>query len=529
MSSTDAKTELELPDDVEALKAQIAHLGAELAARDEAIAALNEQLRLLLARRFGASSERVADGQLGLFNEAEELVGEDADEAPDEDRESVAVTGHTRRRRGKRAPLPEHLPRIDVVHELPEAERVCPHDGATLESFGEECSEQLDVEPARFQVLRHRRLKYRCPCCAEHLRTAPMTPQPIPKSQASPGLLAFIATSKYVDGVPLYRLAKQFERIGVSIPRQTQGRWMVQSGGVVQPVINLLRERMLEGSYIHCDETTVQVLDEPGKSAESKSYMWVQASGTGEQPVVLFDYDPSRGGEVPRRVLDGFRGYLQTDAYSGYNDVARDSGVTRVLCLAHARRYFVDGLKAQGINPNKLPAKPPDKARRLLIALSHIRHIYTIERRIRGCPPEERYAVRQRDTWPVLERLHKWATATRPKVAPKTALGKALAYLLENWEGLIRFLDDGRLEVDNNRAENAIRPFTLGRRAWLFSATVEGAKASANLFSLVETESIAQYKALPNQSLSEHNEDYVKSQVYSCPVTYNRPILASKN
>jgi transposase len=165
----------------------------------------------------------------------------------------------------------------------------------------------------------------------------------------------------------------------------------------------------------------------------------------------------------------------------------RENAITRVLCLAHARRYFVDGLKAQGINPNKLPAKPPDKARRLLRALSHIQNIYAIERRIRGCPPEERYEIRQRETRPVLERFHQWAKATHPKVAPKTPLGKALAYLLEHWQGLNRFLDDGRLEVDNNRAENAIRPFTLGRRAWLFSATVEGAKASANLYSIVET------------------------------------------
>jgi transposase len=493
MSTVKTSRELKLSDDVESLKAHIAHLGAQLAvrdtelsARDEAIASLREQIRLMLARRFGASSERVADGQLGLFNEAEELSAASDESAHETDGEhDVEIAAHTRR--GKRSPLPEHLPRIDIVHELPEAQRVCPHDGTVLEPFSEETSEQLDVEPARFRVLRHRRVKYRCPCCAEHLRTAPMTPQPIPKSQASPGLLAFIATSKYVDGMPLYRLAKQFERSGVSVPRQTQGRWMVQSGDVVQPLINLLRERMLEGSYIHCDETTVQVLDEPGKSAQSKSYMWVQASGTGEQPVVLFDYDPTRSGEVPKRLFEEFRGYLQTDAYAGYNDVVRDGNITRVLCLAHARRYFVDGLKAQGINPNKLPAKPPDKARRLLTALGYIRHIYAIERRIRECAPNERHDVRQRESRPVLQRLHTWAAATHPRVAPKTPLGKALGYLLDHWDGLIRFLDDGRLEVDNNRAENAIRPFTLGRKAWLFSATVEGAKASANLYSLVES------------------------------------------
>ena len=207
-----------------------------------------------------------------------------------------------------------------------------------------------------------------------------------------------------------------------------------------------------DGGYVHCDETTVQVLEEPGKSVQSKSYMWVQVSGTGEEPVVLFDYDPSRSAQVPKRLLDGFSGYLQTDAYSGYNEVVRDNDITRVLCLAHARRHFVDGLKAQGINPDKLPAKPPDKARRLLTALSYLRTIYTIERRIRGRPPDERYAVRQREIRPVLDRLHQWAKTARPKVAPKAPLGKALAYLLEHWEGLIRFLDDGRLEVDNNRA-----------------------------------------------------------------------------
>ena len=270
-------SELPLADDIEVLKAHIEHLGSELAARDEAIAtrdtaiaSLQEQVRLLLARRFGASSERVADGQLGLFNEVEELA-EGSDAETSEDAQSTEVAGHRRRRRGKRAPLPEHLPRIDVVHELAEGERVCPHDGAALEAFGEETSEQLDVEPMRLRVLRHRRVKYRCPCCEGHLRTAPMTPQPIPKSAASPGLLAFITTSKYVDGLPLYRLSKQFARIAVDIPRQSMARWMVQSGDVLQPIVNLLRERMLDGDYIHCDETTVQVLEEPGKSAQSKS------------------------------------------------------------------------------------------------------------------------------------------------------------------------------------------------------------------------------------------------------------------
>ena len=208
--------DFELPDDVEALKAIVAQVVAEkeaaIASRDATITALQEQVQLLLARRFAASSERVADGQLGLFNEAEELDADTAPQAGEDKDAPVAVVGHSRRRRGKRAPIPEHLPRVEVLHELPEDERVCPHDGAVVEAFGEETSEQLDVVPAKIQVLRHRRVKYRCPCCEGRLLTAAMPPQPTPKSQASPGLLAFVATSKYVDGLPLYRLSKQFER-----------------------------------------------------------------------------------------------------------------------------------------------------------------------------------------------------------------------------------------------------------------------------------------------------------------------------
>jgi transposase len=429
----------------------------------------------------------VAEGQLGLFNEAEALAEEawEADtaaEAPD----TVEVPAHTRRR-GKRAPLPEHLPRVDIVHELPEAERVCPHDGGVLERFAEELTEQLDIIPAKVQVLRHRRAKYRCACCGEHLVTAPLPTQPVPKSQASPGLLAYVATSKYVDALPLYRQAKSFTRIGLDLPRQTLARWMLACGELVWPLINLYRDALLALPYVHADETTVQVLKEPGRSATSKSYLWCQASGIAERPIVLFDYDPSRASTVPQRLLAGFAGYLHTDGYEGYNALVRENAITQLYCFAHARRYFVDGLKGLGLNPAKLPPKPPDKARRLLRGLEFIGTLYAIERRIRDKPPDARYAIRQRESVAVLERLREWVNATLPRVPPGTALGKALGYLDNHWDGLVRFLEDGRLEIDNNRAENAIRPFVVGRRNWLFSDTPGGATASANLYSLVET------------------------------------------
>ena len=256
----------EWSDDVAALNALVQRQAETLAAhetqlleRNAQIESLNERIRRLLAQRFGASSEQVPDGQLGLFNEAEHEATPEPEGQQDA---GVEVPAHRRRRAG-RARLPEHLVREDIIHALSEAERVCPHDATVLEPFGEECSEQLDIVPAKIRVLRHRRVKYRCPCCGRHVRTAPMTPQPIPKSQASPGLLAYVAVSKYADALPLYRQTKQFERIGVELSRGTLASWMVRAGTLIQPLINLLRDRLLEGDYIQADETTQRTRAKP--------------------------------------------------------------------------------------------------------------------------------------------------------------------------------------------------------------------------------------------------------------------------
>jgi len=480
-----------LPDDVETLQAVIAHERAThdeaLSARDAEIERLRSQLRLLLAQRFGAKSERVEgdSAQLGLFDEAEADARED-DAADDETGTVTTVVGHTRAR-GHRRPLPAHLPREEVVHDVAEADKRCPHDGTPLEVMGEETSEQLDIVPASIRVLHHRRLKYACPCCRQHVVTAPLPAQPIPKSQASAGLLASIASAKYVDAQPLYRQSTQFERIGFDASRQTLARWMVQCGELVQPLVNLLRDRLLASAYVRMDETTVQVLKEPGKAAQSTSYLWVQQSGERDLPVMLYDYAPSRAGAVPLALLGDFSGYLQTDGYAGYHAVVAANGITPVYCFAHARRYFVEALKVLGLNPNTLPPKPPDKARRPLKALGFIRHLYAIEHRLREAPPDVRLAARQADSVPVLHDLRAWLTATLPKVVPGSPLGRALAYLERHWHGLVRYCDDGRLEIDNNRCENALRPFVVGRKNWLFSDTVAGARSSANLYSLIET------------------------------------------
>lgn len=246
---------------------------------------------------------------------------------------------------------------------------------------------------------------------------------------------------------------------------------MIKSGMLIQPLINLMRDQLLEYDIIQMDETPVQVLKEPDKQAQSKSYIWLQRGGPPARPVVLYDYDPGRSARVPKRLLEGFRGYLQTDGYDGYNAVVAANGLVHVGCMAHARRRFSDAVKAQGRN------KKRGKAHR---GLSLIRKLYRIERQARKLTAQERYVRRQKHSKPILD-------DALPQVAPSSATGKALSYLHNEWDHLTRYLDDGRLEIDNNGAENAIRPFVLGRKNWLFSASVKGVKASANLYSLIET------------------------------------------
>ena len=295
---------------IESLADQNTQLLAEVARIKAQVFILKEQLNLALAQRYAARSEKRSPDQIRLFNEAEVDVSAD-DVVADDASASVVIAEHTRQKRGRK-PLPGSLPRLDVIHELPEAERYCDHDGAALVAIGEVISEQLDIVPATIRVLRHIRVQYACRC-GQCIKTAPLPAQPIPKSMASPGLLAHITVSKYQDALPLYRQEQILTRIGVDIPRATLANWMIQAGILIQPLINLLRDRLLAYDIIQMDETTVQVLNEPGRRAQSTSYLWVQRGGPPERPVLLYDYDPSRGGGVPQRLLEGFTGTLQTD------------------------------------------------------------------------------------------------------------------------------------------------------------------------------------------------------------------------
>jgi len=480
-----------LPDDVAELKSlltdqlalneQQSAVNKQLASENQQykhqVLTLQEQLNLAIARRYAASSEKIPAEQLRLFDEAELDIEVYQAESEDEE-DSVYVPEHKRRKRGRKK-LPDSLPRVDVVHELTEADRICPHDGAILAEIGEEVSEQLDIIPAKIQVLRHIRKKYACQC-GQCIKTAALPAQAIPKSLASPGLLAHVAVSKYQDALPLYRQETILCRIGVDLSRATLANWMIKTGNLVQPIINLLRDRLLEYDVLQMDETTVQVLKEPGKTAKSKSYMWVQKGGPPGKPVVLFDYDPGRGAAVPMRLLEGFKGYLQTDGYKGYNKVVKNNKLTGVGCMAHARRKFSDAVKAQGRN------KKRGKAHRGLIL---IQKLYRVEQKARKLKltPEKRDALRQKQAKPLLDDIREWLDESLPQVPPSSKTGLALSYLNNEWDKLIAYLQDGRLEIDNNGAENAIRPFVVGRKNFLFSASVKGVKASANLYSLIET------------------------------------------
>jgi transposase len=309
---------------------------------------------------------------------------------------------------------------------------------------------------------------------------------PIPKSLATPSLLAHVATSKYVDGLPLYRQEKIFARLGVDLSRGTLASWMVKMGELVEALVERIRGEIRSGSFVQADETPFQVLKEPGKSPQSQSYLWVLRGGVREHPLVYYEYDPSRSAEVPKRLLRGFQGFLQTDGYEGYTALGAEPGIVHVGCWAHTRRKFDEALRGQGKSKKK-GSRRTAKESRARQALSQIQALYRIERELKEASAEERHAARQARSKPLLEKLRLWLDASIDSVPPQSLTGKALHYMDGQWPKLVRVLDDGRIPLDTNLVENAIRPFVLGRKNWLFADTVAGARASANLYSLIET------------------------------------------
>ena len=471
-----------LPDAPDALKEIVIELHAKMDRYDQETGILREQIRLLRAQLYGRKSEKAipTDGPqpLPLFDMPEP---EGLEKEPEEE---IHVPGHTRKKRGRK-PLPENLPRVEKVHDINEEDKVC-SCGCKLKRIGEETSEQLDIVPAKIQVIRHIRPKYACPACegveddGPTVKVASVPPQIIPKSIVSPGLLAHILTGKFIDHLPFYRQEKQLIRLGVDVSRTSMCRWAMQAANACQPLLNLLEEEVLAGQFIQADETTLQVLDEPGRSPTTKSYMWIFRRGDPERPILIYQYHPTRAGDVANAFLRDFAGTVQTDGYSGYDFLDTREPIRHIGCWAHARRKFTDVTKALG---KKRKTGAAD------VALKYIRKLYAVEKKIRAgnSSSEEIYEIRQGESKPILDDFEKWLRKKKLQTPPKGLLGKAVTYTLNQWHRLVGYIEDGNLSIDNNMAENSIRPFVLGRKNWLFSGTPEGAQASALLYSLIET------------------------------------------
>jgi transposase len=481
---------------------------------------LKEQLNKFRRQLFAAKSEVSGVHQKDLFfNEAESQAGHAEPAVEEVESDTVEVPGHKRRKRGRK-PLDAALPREVVRHELPEGERVCPHDGAPLREIGVQASEQLDIIPQQVRVIRHERVKYACPCCDGGMRVAAKPAQVIPKGLLSEAALAWVITSKYLDSLPLYRQAALLSRFGgTDMSRNTLAASVVKVGQAVQPIINLLRDLLLDSPLVFGDETEVQVLKEPGRQAQAKSYMWAQmtqasgAGGTGP-PIRLFAYSPSRSAKTAGQLYAGMRAHsvLMSDGYEPYDAIARQHELVHLGCWAHCRRYVNDAVQA-------LPKdkRAPEQLAVRLMGL--IGKLYHVEAQAREADLDVRALHRQRQevSVPLLKKIEQLLLANLHGVLPGSLLGKALHYMAGQWSKLVRFADDGSYPIDNNACENSIRPFVVGRRNWLFADTVAGANASANLYSLLQTcaaNGIDGYRylkalmiALPNAKTAEDYED----------------------
>ena len=449
---------------------------------------LEEENRLLRAILYGRSSEKKLPAgptpeQPHLpFNEAE-ATPPPKEEAPSD---LVEVKSHSRQKPGRK-PLPPNLPRIVKNVDLPEAEKFAAC-GCPLKCIGYEETERLDIIPAKITVVVTRRLKYapqpcQCPIDTDapgEVKIAPAPAELIPHGNATAGLVAHVVTAKFVDAIPLYRQELQLIRLGLDISRNTLCNWVRLAAAACARLLGLLVEYVLSGPVVNMDETRVQVLREPGRSNTATSYMWVIRGGHPDRPGVIFRYDPSRAGRVPEEILRGYRGYLQTDGYIGYESVGEREGIRHLGCWAHARRKFVEVIKGtKGLAKGGVAQEVVDL----------IKKLYAVEDKAEALSlgPEGREALRQAEAKPVLDEIHALLTQKEKTTPPRSLLGKAIAYTLNQWPRLTVYLENGFLRPDNNLAENAIRPFAIGRKNWLFAGSPEGATGSATLYSLIET------------------------------------------
>jgi transposase len=350
-----------------------------------------------------------------------------------------------------------------------------------MHEMSEQCRHEVKLIPATVKMIQHAQIVYGCRNCEKNGIEVPIktakAPNPVIKNGlASPSAVAYVMNLKFVEGVPLYRQEQHYARLGIELSRGVLSNWMIKGSEWLELIYGRLKQKLLEQEILHADETTIQVLKELGRPAESNSYMWLYRTGCVGPPIVLFDYQPSRAMENPREFLKGFKGYLHVDGYAGYHNIP---DAVLAGCWAHFRRKFDEALK--GLPPKK------HSGSRSREALQRIDRLFAIERSLKNCTPEERLKERNAKSRLIVEDLRKWLEDIESAVLPKSLFGLAVKYGLQQWPKLVRFLEDGRIEISNNRAERSIKPFVIGRKNWLFANTPKGARASAVIYSLVET------------------------------------------
>ena len=461
-------------------QSEITTLKARVSELEILIKYYEEQLCLSKHRQFGSSSEKSGHdpNQLSIFNEAELLSDVSVPEP-----ELVEIEKHYRKRtRLTTDKLPEDLPVEVIEHDLPESEQICPECGGELHIMGRDTRRELVIIPAQVKIREHVRMVYSCRECEKDKCGVPIVKSPINEpvikgSFASPEAIAQIMTQKFVMGSPLYRQEQELQRNGIKLSRQTMSNWLVRAvEDWLVPIYELMHENLCSRDVLHADETTLQVLREPGKTAQSKSYMWLyRTGGDAEHPIVLYEYQPDRKKKRPAEFLKNFKGYLHTDGYEGYHSLP--SEITISGCWAHARRKFDEALKV-------LP-EPDREGSSALRGKRYCDRLFMLEREFAELTSKERLEKRLELSKPVLDEFYAWIESLR--VAPKSGIGIAAKYALSQKKYLVCYLSDGRLEISNNRAERSIKPFVIDRKNFLFSNTPRGAKASAVTFSLIET------------------------------------------
>ncbi len=450
---------------------------AEIKNQQALINVLEEKLRLMNQRKYGPSSEKNLSQEDWLVDEAEALADGEPDPDDGETAPEQKPDSKVRKKRKRKGFSPE-LARIQKYLRLSDEER----EGA-IDTFFVKVKEELDIIPAQVQVIEIMQEKavYRNADGERCLKSAERPAHPIGKSVASVNLLAWLVIAKYSDGLPLYRLEKILARYGGEITRTTLANWIIRLSVTVQPLLERLEKQLMQADYIQGDETRLQVLKEPGMTPTGDKWIWVMRGGPPGRTVVLFNYDKSRGGAVAERLLENFTGrYFQSDGYAGYDKACAAKALVHLGCMDHGRRKVVEAIKTQ---PKPLKGKPSVA----MVLLSHIDALYRFERQWAELDDDERYEQRQKIAVPRLTKLKRWLDEKQPKVAPDTLTRKAINYLINQWDHLVRYCEHGQLRISNVLAENAIRPFAVGRRAWLFSDSPEGAKASAAMFSLIES------------------------------------------